>query len=101
MKAQRGGGVIAPAHSQPRRRKGRLFPASYSHWKETIHTVERAGWALEAGLDGQGKFRPIGIRCPDRPARSEFRPPFYTQHKFIQNGLHFVHVPLRTGTYIL
>ena len=25
-----------------------------------------------------------------------FRPPFYTQHKLVHNGLHFVYVPLRT-----
>ena len=29
------------------------------------------GWmGPRAGLDGCGKFRPIGIRSPDRPARS-------------------------------
>jgi len=26
---------------------------------------------FRAGLDGCGKFRPTGIRSPDRPARSE------------------------------
>jgi hypothetical protein len=30
------------------------------------------GWVgLTAGLDGCGKFAPIGIRSPDRPTRSE------------------------------
>ena len=40
--------------------------------RERNDTYCRKGWlGLGAGLDGQEKSRPIGIRCPDRQARSE------------------------------
>jgi hypothetical protein len=79
MQAQRVGGGIAPAHSQPLCRKGRVVPGIYSQARKRNDTH----WVgLGAGLDGQGKSRPIEIRSPDRPAPSE-SPICYSDRLFI------------------
>lgn len=75
MQAQRGGGVIAPAHSQPGIRiqvvsttLRLLCPQERpsTHWK--------SDWVgLGAGLEGHGQSRPFRdeIQSSDRASRSE------------------------------
>ena len=39
--------------------------------KDPVPIVQEAGWAPKAGLDGAENLASIGIRSPDRLARSE------------------------------
>ena len=55
-------------------RRGRVVSVTpwplFTPRKDTVPIVQEAGWAPGPVWTG-GKSRPTGIRCPDRPARSQ------------------------------
>jgi hypothetical protein len=46
-------------------------PVRFTPGKDPVPTVQEAGWAPGAGWTGAENLTPTGIRCPDRPDRSE------------------------------
>jgi hypothetical protein len=46
-------------------------PGRFTPGKDTVPTVQEAGWAQGPIWTGAENLAPTGIRSPDRPARSE------------------------------
>ena len=72
--AQRGGGGILPAHSQPGTRRRWLISKTFRliYHSESPSTQYTEGWAgPRARLDGTENLANTGIRFPDSPACSE------------------------------
>jgi hypothetical protein len=63
--------------------------------KDPVPIIQEAGWAPGPVLTG-GKSRPHGIRCPDRPARSQslYRPSYPAHEVYI------LYVNIRRPDYV-
>jgi hypothetical protein len=74
IQAQRGGGGIAPTHSQPVLEGGEWsapFFGSFTPGEDPVPLCGRLG-RLRDRSRWHVKFRPTGIRCPDRPAYTDY-----------------------------
>ena len=68
VQAQRGGGSMSIAHSQP----DTIWWCVVSKMLRPLYSRERSRYTLcRTSLDGTENLAPIGIRSTDRPARSE------------------------------
>ena len=67
-------GIVLPFHDHDTRRgwRVRLTPRPlFIPGKDPVPIVQEAGWAPGPVWTGVENFSPIGIRSPDRPARSQ------------------------------
>jgi hypothetical protein len=87
MQAKRGGGGIAPTHSQPDTRSRWVVRTTlrqlYSRERQDTHCTGGCV-GLEVGLDCMESLAPTGIRSPNRLARSEllYRLSYPDRHLF-------------------
>ena len=86
MQAQRGGGGIAPTHSQPWSMGGQHHTPVALPLGNTRCPLYRSLAAPRGRSGRHGKSRPTGIRPPDRPARGEllYRLSYHGRHSFMQ-----------------